>query len=288
MSEFDQDDGSQYGTYADDETQGDGLTRIQWRHGDKKHQTPGFFFLAADSTPEGFMPGAAWTAHREYFESTDKTLDGWKAEALPMAIICARTQPYIRGDKGALPVWLDEWPKNSSENIALHCDVLLIADGLQDLGPVKWSTNGSMIAFAIISRPDAARTPQGGILHRIREEVLKSADKAAKIAYRQKKKLYWLFWVTIASERDAKGQVVYTPTKGPMVTLPRVHLPPAIDVAWLKENFVGGEMAQYGEETRAAYDTWRQTRMSNDAQPVKAQPGGRNVPQPIEEEDIPF
>lgn len=288
MSEFDQDDGSQYGDYQDDDQQGDGLIRIQWRHGDKKAKTPGYFFLASDKTPEGFKPtGNTWQPCEEYFESTDTHSSGWKAEQLPVAVICARAQPYIRGEKNAAKVWLDEWPKNSSDSIAMHCDVLLVADGLQDLGVVKWSTNGSTVSFAVIGRADPKRDPQGGILHRIREEVLKSADKAAQIAYRQKKKLYWLFWVTIASEKDAKDQIVYTPTKGPMVTIPRLMLPPTIDTAWLKANFVGGEMAQYGESMRQAYDAWRLTKMSNDAQPVR--PAGRNVPQAVETvDDLPF
>ena len=285
MTTFDQDDGKQYGEYQDDDPQGDGLVRIQWRHGDKKNKSAGFFFLAKEGTPDGFVPGTAWTAHEEYFESTDKTVNGWKAEQLPMAIICARSQPYIRGAQGAQPVWLDSWPKDSADSIAMHCDVLLIADGLQELGVVKWATNGSTVAFAIIGRADPKRDPQGGILHRIREEVLQAADVAAKIAYRKKKKLYWLFWVTIATERDPKGQIVYTPTKGPMVTIPRVQLPPTIDRAWLVENFVGQGTATYGEEMRSQYDAWRLTKQGNE--PVTPTAGGRNVPQAIEE-DLPF
>lgn len=283
MSDFDQDDGSQYGDYADDDQQGDGLVQIQWRHGDKKAKTAGYFFLSSDKTPEGFQPsGDAWQACEEYFESTDTRSTGWKAEALPLAIICARAQPYVRGDNR---VWLEEWPKNSTESIAMHCDVLLVADGLQDLGPVKWSTGGSTVSFAIIGRADPKKDPKGGILHRIREEVLQAADKAAQIAYRKKKKLYWLFWITIASEKDAKGQVVYTPTKGPMVTLPRPVLPSVIDTAWLKANFVGNDMAAFGESMRQSYDAWRLTKFTNDVAPAKAT-NGRNVPQPVE--DMPF
>ena len=115
--------------------------------------------------------------------------------------------------------------------------------------------------------------------------MLQAADVAAKIAYRKKKKLYWLFWVTIATERDAKGQIVYTPTKGPMVTIPRVQLPPTIDRAWLVENFVGQGTATYGEEMRSQYDAWRLTKQGNE--PVAPTAGGRNVPQAIEE-DLPF
>lgn len=285
---FDQDDGNQYGSYQDDDVQGDGLIRIQWRQGDVKQGTPGYFFLSGRDVPEDFTPGAAWAAHKEYFEQTDSREDGWKAEQLPVAIICARSQPYRRGEN-VTEKWLESWPKGGdSADIAMHCDVLLIADGLQDLGPVKWSTGATTTAFAVIGRPDPKKDPAGGILHRIREEVLGAADKAAKIAYRKQKKLYWLFWVTIGSQRDAKGAVVFTKTKAKAVTKPVPLLPATVDTAWLKANWAGDEMAKYGNEIRQAYEDWRATRRTNDAQPVKPM-NGRNVPQPVDEtEDIPF
>lgn len=281
---YDQDDGAQYGDYQDDDRVGDGLIRLQWRQGDVKQSTPGFFYLSKKDAPEGFVPtGKAWQACKEFFESTNTREDGWKAEALPVAIICARAQPYVRPPQNSqLPKqWLDVWPKNSSDgSIAMHCDVLLVADGLQDLGVVAWSTGGSTTAFAIIGQADPRKDPQGGILHRIREEVLDTADKAAQFAYRKKKKLYWLFWITIAGQRDAKGEIVFTPTKGKTITRPVPMLPVAVDTAWLKANFVGTEMAMFGEEMRRAYDDWRLTKRTNDAQATKAN-NGRNVPQPI-------
>lgn len=285
MSTFD-DDGSQYGSYQDDDAQGDGLIRIQWRQGDVKQETPGYFYLSSRDVPEGFEPGAAWQDCQEYFEQTNTRDKGWKAEALPVAIICARAQPYQRGD---LKTWLESWPKGGdSADIAMHCDVLLIADGLQDLGPVVWSTNATTTAFAVIGKADPKKDPQGGILHRIREQVLAAADKAAKVAYRKSKKLYWLFWVEIGSQRDDKGQIVFTKTKAKAVTKPVPLLPPVVDAAWLKKNYVGEEMANYGREMREQYEEWRATRRTNDALPAQSK-NGRNVPQPIDEtEDIPF
>lgn len=283
MSTFD-DDGSQYGSYQDDDAQGDGLVRIQWRQGDVKQGTPGYFYLSARDVAEDFQPGAAWQACQEYFEQTDTRDKGWKAETLPVAIICARAQAYRRGD---VKEWLESWPKGGdSADIAMHCDVLLIADGLQDLGPVVWSTNATTTAFAVIGKADPKKDPQGGILHRIREQVLGSADKAAKVAYRKAKKLYWLFWIEIGSQRDDKGAVVFTKTKAKAVTKPVPLLPTAIDMAWLKKNYVGEEMAAYGNEMRQAYEEWRAAKRTNDAPiPVKT---GRNVPQEIEPEDVPF
>lgn len=278
---FDEDTGEQYGDAQDEAVQGDGLVAIQWRQGDIKAETPGYFYLSGKNLPEGFTPGDPWVQHREFFESTNTREDGWKAEALPAAIICARSQPYLRAPKGsdAGPEWLEAWPKGNKD-AAMHCDVLLVARGLEDLGPVKWSTGGTTTAFAIIGRADPKKDPRGGILAQ-QLGVLQAADKAAKIAYREKKRLYWLFWLTIASERDAKNKVLFTQTPGKAVTRPAAVLPTVIDTAWLKATFVGAEMAAYGNEMREAFAEWKATKRTNDA-PAKAT--GRNVPQPIEDD----
>lgn len=278
VENFDEIDSLQFGDYQDDESLSDGLIRIQWRQGDIKQGTPGYFYLSRRDVPEDFAPsGDHWKPCKEYFEQTNSRDEGWKAEVLPVAIICARAQPYQRGET---KIWLDTWPKGgASDQIAMHADALLIADGLQDLGPVVWSTNSTTTAFSIIGRPDPKKDPQGGILHRIREEVLGAADKASKAQFRKAKKLYWLFWVHLASARDAKGEVIFTPTKAKAVTKPVPILPEQVDVPWLKANFAGGEMAEYGENLRRQYDEWRQTRKTNDApEPAKS---GKNVPQPV-------
>lgn len=292
MSNFDEETGVQYGDYADDDRTGDGLVRLQWRQGDVKAGTGGYFFLSKKNVPEGFTPsGESWKPHAEYFEGTRTRDDGWKAESLPVCIICARAQPFIRPADGskANKVWLNAWDKNN-DRCAQHADVLLIADGLEQLGPVCWSTNSTTVAFAIISGADPKRNPQGGILHRIREEVLDAADKASKaFTERKRKKLYWLFWITIATQRDAKGAVVFTPTSGKDVTLPAAVLPAKIDATWLNSAYSGKDMAGYGEAMRAAYDEWRLTKFTNEpqeAQPVAATNGHRNIPQPVD--DIEF
>lgn len=271
-----------FGEYQDDDRGGDGLTRIQWRQGDVKAQTPGYFFLAKENVPEGFAPaGDAWKPTVEYFEMTRTRADGWKAEALPMCIICARAQPYLRGDT---KTWLEKWPKGAAPNtVGQHADVLLVAGGLEDLGPICWSTNSSTVAFAIITGADPKRTPKGGILHRLREEILKPMGKAMKPP-KDLAKQYWLVWLTIASQRDAKGNVVFTPTAGKDVTLPVPLIPDVVDLDWLRGAYSGRSMAVYGEEQRFTYDTWRNTRMTNDT-PVAAA-GHRNIPQPMDVDEL--
>lgn len=264
-----------FGDYQDDERRGDGIPRIQWRQGDPKAQTPGYFFLAKDNAPDGFTPsGDDWQPTVEYFEMTRTRTEGWKAERLQACLICCRAQPYRRGDP---KIWLDSWPKGAaSVDIGQHADLLLIAGGLEELGPVCWSTNSTTVAFAIISGPDPKRNPHGGILHRVREEVLKPMGQAMKPA-KELRKQPWLVWVTIATQRDAKGAVVFTPTAGKDVTLPVLDLPATVDLAWLKANYSGRAMAEYGEQTRFQYDAWRNTRYTNDTQPA-ATNGHKNAP----------
>ena len=276
MSDFANDMSSMtFGSYSEDEAQGDGLIRIQWRQGDPKTETPGFFFLAGENVPEGFQPGKPWTAHTEYFEGTRARVAGWKAEALPVAIVCARAQPYIRGER---KTWLDKWPKDTP-NVAMHVDVLLVADGLQELGPVCWSTNGTKTSFAIIGR--ARGKEPGGILDQLKTLIL---IPAGKLAGRDLSKQPWIFWATIATNRDAKGKIVYTETPGKLVTLPVLQLPATIDKAYLNSVYAGREMAEYGETVRRDYDAWKQAKFTNDEpQPAKA---GKNVPQPIEDGEL--
>lgn len=272
---------AEFTTYADETTQGDGLIRIQWRHGDPKQNTGGYFFLAKSATPEDFTPtGDLWKEHSEYFEQSRTREDGWKAEQLPMCIICARAQPYIRGDK--VKTWLDKWPKDTP-NVAMHVDVLLVAEGLEDLGPVCWSTNGTKTAFAIIGRADAKRGYPGGILDRVRSEVL---APMGKIVGKDISKQYWLFWITVGTERNDKG-IVYTETPGKLVTLPVPDLPAVVDKDWLKKQYAGKAMIDYGETMRGQYDDWKTKRFTNDG-PATA-PNGKNTPQPVEtDEDLPY
>ena len=292
MTSFDENE-TEFEQYDDGEGQGDGLIRIQWRQGDAKQGTGGYFYLGSANVPEGFTPGAPWVAHQEYFKNSRTREPGWKAEALPMYIICARGQTYKKDGAGGVGEWLESWPKGGASNeYGQHADVLLVADGLEELGPVCWSTNSTTTAFAILGGADPKRNPKGGILHRIREEVLGAADAVSKkLTDRKKKKLYWLFKVTVSTETDAKGATVYTATKsGTDITRPVPVLPAKVDATWLGDAYVGPEVAQYGRDLRAQYETWRATRKTNDA-PVAAaaRPGGRNVPQAIEDDkDLPF
>lgn len=278
MSNYDETEVS-YDSYDDEDGQGDGLPRIQSRHGNPEAGSTFRFFLGAEGLPEGFVPGAPWVAHKEYIKTASKWVEGWKAEALPMYIICARAQVFKKDKEGKREAWVDSWPKDAPPNShGMHCDVLLVAQGLEALGPVVWSTNGSSTSFAIIGNK-GKRQPQGGILARIRDEVLAEADRlSAKVKVRAKNKVYWAFWVTIAGQKDAKGQPIYTPTpSGSPITIPVPVLPAKVDAAWLKANYVGADIDRYGRELRAEFETWRNTKRTESAQVEH-----RNIPEEVE------
>lgn len=256
----------------DEPTQGDGLVRFQWRNGERKRKSGGYFFIAARRLPEGFSPGAPWEPTTEIFESGAEE-EGFKAETLKLAIIGARQQPFIRKD--GVKTWLPKGKYAKGEQGAgLQVDVLCAAEGLESLGPVVWSSSTVKTSFAIIARD--------GILHTLKDQVVKTAEAIKKAPLRP-----WCFWATIGTERDAKGAVVYTETQGKPVTRPMLTLPAAIDKAALIGMATGKDWAVWGEEQRGAYDAWFKEERTNDVAP--AQPAGKNVPQVIDgDADLPF
>ena len=278
-----------YDTYADDDAQGDGLPRIQSRHGDPAANSAFRFFLAQENTFDGFEPSEPWRAHTEYFKATNTRVPGWACEALPMMIICARSQVYAKGPDGKRTSWVASWPKDAPKNShGMHVDVLLYAKGLELLGPVVWSTNGSTTSFAIIGQK-GTRQPEGGILSRIRDEVLSTADRlSAKVKTRAKAKAYWAFWATIAGAVDAKGAPVYTQpiAGGSVVTIPVPVLPAVLDGKWLAGVYVGADLDAYGRQLRAEYETWR-TETRTDTPTPATNGNGRNVPQDVSD-DVEF
>jgi hypothetical protein len=273
MSNYDEQD-QQYDSYEDDSGDNDGLIRIQSRHGNPETGSVFRFFLGKDNVPEGYTPGAPWVAHKEYIKTAGKHVDGWKADALPVAIITYRAQAYRKNKENKREAWVDQWPKDAPKGShGQHADVLLIAKGIEDLGPVVWSTNSSSHAFAIISGKNK-RQPQGGILERIRADVLAEADRLSKkITVRAKNKVYWAFWITISGMVDGKGTPIYTPTdSGNPITVPVAVLPAKVDGKWLAERYVGAEMDALGRALRAEYETWRTTRRADSAaQPAPIQ-----------------
>lgn len=295
--------GTDFADYQDDDRRGDGLIRMLNRNGDPKAGSNGYFFIGADNLPEGFKPDTDnWKPHREFFEGTNKRVDGWKAEQITCFIITARTQSFYR-DSLDNKIWCESWPKDQ-ERAGQHVDVLMVVEGLNDLGPIVWATNSTKAAFAIIGRGDAKKGFGDGILETFKKLVL---TPAGKLTGKDLTKRPWCFAATIGFEVDGKGEPVYTQTPGRMVTLPVLILPKIIDKAYLTGIYAGIELVRYGEMMRGEYDAWRAEKRTNETrqQPQRQQPADapaddrqprqqprqqpRNVPQPIEDDtDLPF
>lgn len=255
----------------DEGTQGDGLVRIQWRNGEPKLRTGGYFFVSGERLGD-FTPGEPWQPTEEVFES-GATAEGFKAEKLHLAVIGVRQQPFIRKDSGKF--WLEKYAKGE-QGASLQVDVLCVAEGLEDLGVVVWGSATVKTSFAIVGRPD-------GIIYRIHQDILKPASALAKKDMRP-----WCFWATIATERDDKGKVVYTPTQGKPVTRPILELPKEVTKEWLLAQYTGKDMLILGEQLRASYDEWVKERRVNEAPPAQSAPPAKNPPVEITEADLPF
>lgn len=251
----------------DDGSQGDGLTRIQWRNGEPKLRTGGYFFVSAERLGD-FKPGAPWQPCEEVFES-GATAEGFKAEALKLAIVGVRQQPFIRKD--GVKWWLEKYAKGE-QGASLQVDVLCVAEGLEDLGLVVWGAATVKTSFAIVGRPD-------GIIHKLHSDILKPAAALAKREFRP-----WCFWAVVTTEKDDKGKVVYTQTQGKPVTRPVLVTPKDATKDALNALYTGREMVLWGEERRAEYDEWLKERRTNDAPPAAAEP--KNKPQELTEEEV--
>jgi hypothetical protein len=271
------DTGVTLNTYADD-VAGDGLLRIQWRNGEPKLDSPGRFFVPAENLGD-FVPGEPWVRCREVFNDGTRA-EGYKAETLEMAVLCARSQPFHwsapMGEAGRYKVWQAKWIKgdNAPEYQAMQVEVLAYVKGFEHWGsPVVWTSATIKTSFAIIA--------QDGLLKAIDTAMVKPASAAAKQTLDR-----YCFWATIACKRTPKGDVDYTPTKGQPVTPPILVVPPEKErsIEWLRSRFTGRALiAETLAPWRDAYEEWRRETKSNDDtaayddEPAPAT--GRNVPQ---------
>jgi hypothetical protein len=287
--------------YDEDEAQGDGLIRLQWMNGEPKPRTVGRFFGAADVLPEGFTPSAPWEARTETFQD-GSSAEGFGCDMLTMAVVCCRQQPFhwsaAYGAAGRFKVWQEKWQKDPApEWQSIQTDLLIYAHGFEELGqPVKLSIGTIKNSFAINS------WGKSGLIKDIRDWLSDPASKAATEKIRAKDPEApgifidtYSFWIDVATQRDAKGAVVYTPTKGRPATLPVLQRPAGTvpDLKWVRSRYVGAgdggpELLEWLEQIRADYEPWRKERRTNDDQPEPVA-AGRNVPQAYsEDEEVPF
>lgn len=275
MAANDFDTGVQIPTY-NDEQQGDGLLRIQWRNGEQRAKTGGYFFVSAEAVGDT-APDEPWQPYTDTFDDGTE-VEGYKADTLDMAVLCVRSQPFHwsapNGTPGRYKVWQTKWEKGG-ENQSMQVEVLALVKGFDE--PVVWTSATIKTSFAIISRGGKGEAP--GILATINELMVKPASKAAGRHLDT-----YCFWATVGTERD-KGKIVYTPTKGKAVTRPTLHVPAEPTIEWLRTRFTGKAFIAKAAALREQYEDWRRERRTNDDEPATAA-AGRNAPQPVSEADF--
>jgi hypothetical protein len=259
--------------FADDRAESDGLIRIQWRNGAPQLRTVGRFFVPADRLPEDVTPGAPWKPVNEVFESGDEVA-GYQAERLGLIIITHRAQPFVRTADNQRE-WLERWQRGR-ERQSLQVEVLCIADGLEEVGPVVWSSSTVKTSFAIISRGRGGEP--AGIIPRVLKEIVEPA------AQRAKKYLdTYCFRVEITTERDSNGKAVYTEAGTRKVTRPVLALEANPPIETIRTLWIGNDRIRDLVPIRERYEEWRKARRSNE--PVEASPSpSRNAPESIDDD----
>jgi len=268
-----------------DNDQGDGLLRIQWRNGEQRVRTGGYFFVPADRLGD-MVPGAPWEAYTDTFNDGSE-VDGYKAEQLDMLIFCVRQQPFIwsapAGSPGRYKIWGTRWQRGEA-NQGMQVEVLALVEGFGD-EPVVWSSATIKTSFAIIGRGGKGEKP--GIIASISEHLVRPAEKSGNV-----KLDTYCFLATVATEKDDKGKIVYTPTQGKAVTRPVLVLPETPDLEWVRMRYAGtANIRDTLIPLRQQYEDWRRERRTNDSEPSEpgetAAPNGRNVPEEVDD-DLPF
>jgi hypothetical protein len=277
MTTNDFDTGIALPTYHD-ESNGDGLLRIQWRNGEQRFQSAGRFFIPAESLGD-MVPAAPWQTSTEVFNDGTKA-EGYIATQLRMAILCVRNQPFCWsapfGTAGRYKIWQTKWNREE-ENQSMQVEVLAWVEGLEQLAqPVVWTSATVKTSFAIIGRKD-------GIIDQIQHHMVGPASKVSS------KLDTYCFWATIAAEKDAKGKNVYATTRGQSVTKPVLVLPANPDLPWLRTQFVGTALirdvlAPWREE----FEDWRNERRSNTVDEEDAPEPSHNTPQPYSPDEAPL
>jgi hypothetical protein len=248
------------------------LGSFTWMHGNKMGKTPGAFYGKAAEFPT--VPGAPWVEDNDRFEGEN----GYAAPLLKIAVVGYRAQWYLGGDgKGSMKQWITDFQQGAKKQV----DLIVLAEGL-GLEPM-------IVTLVKVSKSK----PIEQIIKGYREGLLRQASRVAGKALP-----LWSFWLPIAGQRTTEGKPFYKEFSGKdgkasYVTEPALYLPEnAMD-----ELFVGAELLRRGAEIHRQYSDWlKEVRLPPNViegqvveypqLPAPAQ--HRNVPQPMEEVDLPF
>lgn len=250
--------------------------RLNWHHGKDagKVKVPGVFFGRDTAFAEA--PTAPW-------ESDDRFIDddgpGYSAERLRLAFIGERSQWFIPGATRNDPItWLmDGQRQPEGTKVKKQIEYLVFVDGLPDVMVLS-------VSGYYKSRPI--------------EDILRAYERGAltqEIRRRRRQLPRWTHWLTIGGKVDAAGKPILQKANdaggvehGSDVTPPAMVAAPelvsaetfqqAID-AWNLYNALGWFKFKRlpAGTTEAQYTITERP----------ALPAGKNIPQPIDESDIP-
>jgi hypothetical protein len=243
------------------ETQdGDGLPRIWWKYGNQAAKLPGFFYARGDDF-DGPL-SLPW----EEAEVHDGEL-GYKAETLLILPITKRSQPYTKDKDTNRRTYFDRW----SEGMQIHTELICFVEGIE--GPVVFSYHG-VTGRAMDGKGDGIIPAASRLL----------ANEAARLF--KKKVGLSAFWLPIGPRLNTQGKVDFQKlTQGSVVNPPALRLPAGKEGKDLLDAcYAGRETIEAAAAVRAQFEAWRQERRANEPAPVPAG-DGRNVPQPIEDDE---
>lgn len=242
--------------------------RMNWYHGVDagKIKTPGVFF--ARETAFIAAPESPWEADDRY---GDKGEQGYAAPRLELLFIANRSQWFIPGEnQGDLPQWIDGYQVGAKK----LTEYLVLIRGLDE--PMVLSVSGKYKAAPI-------------------EKILGDYRRGALTqAMRQHHRTLpaWAFALTIGGRTNGDGKPLYEKAKdsdgkeyGSIVT------PPALLAAPKPATI---EEIIYGSQVYKQHAEWRAYRRGHtqavDAvytvSAVPALPAGKNVPQPVEDDEL--
>lgn len=237
--------------------------RVSWLHGIKDAKWPGCFY-AKDTA---FTDPPPWQPDNRYEDQGEM---GFSTPVLRIAILGERSQWFEPGaDRGDLPNWIAGYIPGAKK----LTEYLIAIEGIED--PMVLSVSGKYKAG-----------PFAAIVSSYRRGALTQAMRKTRRTLP-----LWAFWLEIGGKKDASGRPVYEKAMdgegkeyGSIVTVPVLLAPPIPRTT--EELIAGGDIwASHGEWLKykrlpqgAAEGTYT---ISAPAQ----LPPGRNVPQPVEEEE---
>jgi len=254
-------------------SQGDGLPRLWWKYGTPQKDPGHFYTRAADW--DGDLP-EPWEPCQLYEDE-----DGFKATYLQLVLITKRSQPYRKVESfGKTYREYVEWPQRGSPwptGLQIHTEYVCFADGLA--GPVVFSFHGAT---------GQAMEGKGGIVPAAANALSKEASKL----YKRRIGLS-AFWLPIGPtlRMDGKGPHFVALPQGSKLNYPALHLPKLEGRALLQSCYIGKDLLEQVTATKAEYEEWALERRGGDVPPetaAVAATAGRNVPQELDDDDMPL